>query len=121
MADDNVLDLTTEIPAPYQFTVDGEPFDLYTYEHLSKDDEAHVQALFRRHTRETKKLAESRDDREAEAVASKNRDTRIDILCALTSMPRDVAERLPLGQQAKLMKEVASRLRAQSVTNDEEE
>lgn len=114
------LDLTTEVPDPIPFTVDGESFKMFTYEHLSKDAEAHVQALFRRHVRETRRLAESKTDAEAERAASNNRVTRIEILCAMTDLPDDVAERLPASQQAKLMKAIAGAVAALSAEVEDE-
>lgn len=115
MTDDNVmeLELTTTASAPKMFTVDGDPYQMFTYEHLNKEQEAHVQALFRRHTREMNKLDSAMDDRTAETVAAKNRETRIDILCALTDVPREVTELLPQPAQARLMREIGSQLRAE--------
>jgi hypothetical protein len=114
------IDLSTEPAEPYTFTVDGETFNLFTFEQLSKEQEARVQALFRRHSREVRKLADSRDDREAESAAAKNRETRIDILTALTSMPRDLVEKLPQPAQARLMKEIGRRMRVEADLDDEE-
>lgn len=107
---DDVMELTTTVADPATFTVDGESYQMFTYEHLNKEQEAHVQALFRRHTRELTKLNNASDDRTAENTAGKNRQTRIDILCALTNMPPEVAEALPTPQQARLMREINSRM-----------
>jgi hypothetical protein len=117
---DTGLELTTEVAAPYGFAVDGTAYELYTYEHLSKDQEARAQALFRRHTRENKKLADAQDDRSAEKWAAQNRETRIDILTALTNVPRDVVEQLPQPAQARLMKEIGKRMRDEAESATEE-
>lgn len=107
----SVLDLTTDVSTPTPFTVDGEPYNMFTYEHLSKEQEAHAQALFRRHSRELNKLNTATNDQSAERAADSNHETRVDILCALTDMPREVASTLPTPQQARLMKEISSRMR----------
>lgn len=117
---DDVMELSTTVSDPATFTVDGEPYSMFTYEHLNKDQEAKVQALFRRHTRELVKLNTANDDRSAELAASKNRETRIDILTALTNAPRDVVEALPTTQQARLMKEINSRMKVESDEVDDE-
>jgi len=117
---DDVMELTTTVADPATFTVDGDSYDMFTYEHLNKEQEAKTQALFRRHLRELNKLNTAADDRSAENAATKNRETRIDILCALTNMPRDVAEALPQPQQARLMREISSRMRVEAENVDDE-
>lgn len=117
---DDVLELTTVVADPVTFTVDGEPYHMFTFEHLNKEQEARVQALFRRHTRELTKLNTANDDRSAEAAAAKNRETRIDIIASLTDAPRDVIESLPTTQQARLMREINSRMTVEASNIDDE-
>jgi hypothetical protein len=97
------LALSTTIKEPKTFTVDGEPFKLLGIDHLSKDAETEALALFSRHQLLVQELSlADRLDR-GKAVAERVKKVRLMILCKLTNMPKDVAEKLPLGEQVKLL------------------
>lgn len=99
----DALSLSTTIKEPRKFTVDGEPFQLLGLDHLSKDSETEALALFSRHQQLVMELATAGRLDKGKAIAERVKKVRLMILCKLTDMPKDVAEKLPLGEQVKLL------------------
>lgn len=110
----SVLDLSTQVEEAKTFTVDGEPFKLLTLAHISKTEEARLMALFNRQERLSAQLDRAKNDREAEVAAQGLQTTRTEILSLLTTMPREVAEALPLPAQVQLLNAVTEELSAAS-------
>lgn len=104
----NVLfDISTEVAEPVPFGVDGDIYHIRGFEHMSKSEEAHVTALFARYNRLSERLADSKKRDEAERIALAMYDLRMELLTSLTDLPREVAERLPMSGQTKLMRAIS--------------
>jgi hypothetical protein len=98
-----LLALSTQVKPAKKFTVDGEEFQLLGTDHLSPSDEATAIALFSRHTLLAQELELTVNVVKGKAVAERLRNTRIQILCKLTDMPQEVADKLPTPEQVKLL------------------
>lgn len=103
-----LFDLTTEVAPARIFTVDGVEYKLLGLEHLGKDEEARTQALFARYSKLASALPNANNRQKAERLAATMYDLRMELLCSLTDLPRDVAEKLPMSGQIKLMSAIAS-------------
>lgn len=101
---DHVIELTTEVEPARTFTVDGEEYQLLGFEHLSADSEAKLMGNLARFERTQLQLQLTNDDKEATTLAKRLRERRITLLTELTTLPRDVAEKLPLPSQVKLVR-----------------
>jgi hypothetical protein len=110
------LALTTRIKPAKQFTVDSIPYDLLGVDHLSPDDEAETMALFARYGVLQVELDTEKNVTKGTPLALALKATRITLLTKLTSMPREVAGRLPLTQQVKLLEAIQA-----EVEDDEDE
>lgn len=115
------LSLSTVIKEPKKFTVDGEPYEILGIDHLSKDAETEALALFSRHQLLVQELSlADRLDR-GKAIAERVKKVRLMILCKLTTMPKDVAEKLPLGEQVKLLEALQVEIVGDDVEEEAEE
>lgn len=97
------LALTTKLAPTTKFTVDGEEFEILGLDHLSKDDEATVVALFARHNVLAFELDNCSDVARGENLAKRVRKTRILLITKLTTVPQETAEALPLPAQVQLL------------------
>jgi hypothetical protein len=102
----HVLELSTQVAAAKTFTVDGEEYNLLGFEHLSPEEEAEVQAKFARFDTLNRQLELTGDDTEAKNLAKKLRSRRIELLTKVTTMPLELADKLPLPEQIKIMKAI---------------
>lgn len=100
---DRLLELSTQIKPPAVFAVDGDEYRLLGFEHLGKSDEARATALFAKYGRLTRLIAREKSQPRAEKIAGAMYDVRMELMCTLTDLPREVAERLPMSQQTKLL------------------
>jgi hypothetical protein len=103
---DHLLELSTAVDEAKTFTVDGETYKLLSFDHLSAEDESKAMGDSARFEQLMNKMSRAGTDAEARRLANQVRNKRIDILTRLTTMPRDVAERLPLQAQVKLFQAV---------------
>lgn len=107
---DHILSLSTSIEPAETFEVEdgGEmkTFELLGFEHLSPEQEAKATAAFTRFQQCAVRLDRAQSDAAAEKLAGELRKRRIDVLCLLTTMPREVAEKLPMSAQVQLFKAV---------------
>lgn len=101
---DYVIELTTEVEPAKTFTVDGEEYKLLGFEHLSADAEAKLMGNLARFERTQLQLQLTNDDKEATTLAKRLRSRRITLLTELTTLPQEVAEKLPLPSQVKLVR-----------------
>ena len=100
----NVLfEISTEVTPTASFDVDGVLYKIKSSEHLSEAEEVRVNVLFARHVRLARLLDEEENEVKATKVATALRRNRMELLCTLTDLPRDVAERLPMSGQVKLL------------------
>ena len=111
--------LSTHVVAPKKFTVDGEEFNLLSLDHLSKEEEAMVMALFARHALLGQELELSPNAKRGAEVAERLRNCRLQLLTRLTTMSKSVAESLPLSEQARLLSALEEEMAL--VESDEEE
>ena len=104
------VSLTTAIKPAALFLVDGQEYEMLGPEHLSPEEDAEVMALFARHALLLSELEMTRNLQKGTAVAEAVRKGRFAIIGKLTNMPRDLIERLPLPQQAKLMEAIRAEM-----------
>jgi hypothetical protein len=107
---DSLLTLSTQVEPAKKFTVDGEAFDLLSLSHVGKDEEARLMALYRRMERFSRAYDVSKNDQEAEKAAAGIRNTRLEIICRFTTLPKHIAEELPLPAQVQLLTAIASEM-----------
>src|SRR4051794_24435684 len=103
---DHILELSTEVEPAKTFTVDDEEYKLLGLEHLSDEDEARATAAFTRFGQLVRALDRSNSDQAAKRLAKQLRDRRIELITMLTSIPTEVADKLPLSAQVKLFRAV---------------
>ncbi len=103
MSDATTLALSTRIKPARKFLVDGVEYEMWSMDHLSKEDEAMVMALFARHSIIGQELEMSPNVNAGVKSAQQLRTCRMSLLTKLTSLTHDVAAKLPIGQQALLL------------------
>jgi hypothetical protein len=120
-----LLRLSTELTPTTKFYVDDEEYELLTMEHIGSEKEVELVALFHRFGRQLEALNAAKNDEQARQRAAKVRETRIEIITSFTTLPTEVASKLPLPAQNALLsaanKEmVASRAGIVTSPDDEE-
>ena len=95
--------ISTAVTPAVPFDVDGVLYRIKSAEHMSEEDEARINVLFSRHARLARRLDDEQDENKATKIAVALRKNRIALLCTLTDLPEDVAERLPMSGQVKLL------------------
>lgn len=100
---DILLELSTHIREPKKFLVDGKEYQLLGLDHLGQADEVNVMALFARHTILAAELADSKEVKTGERVATRLKETRLSLLTKLTDLPLDIARKLPITAQVRLL------------------
>lgn len=110
MTSEPILNLSTRVAPVKTFLLDGAEYKLFGIDHLSKDDETTVMALFARHGVLSMQLdGEANVDR-GKRLAEALKATRHKLLRTLTTMPLDVVEELPEGAAAKIMEAMQDEL-----------
>jgi hypothetical protein len=102
----DMLRLSTQVAPPKKFTVDDEEFELLSLENIGRDDEVKLSVLFHRFTKLLEKFDRATNDESRERLATKVRDTRIEIIVAFTTLGTELADQLPLPAQNALLKAV---------------
>lgn len=110
MTSSAILSLSTEVAKPKTFTVDEVEYDLLGLAHLSPNDEAEVTALLSRFEQAGARLDRAKSDQEAKSLAADLRRRRIGLITKMTTIPEDIAEKLPLQAQIKLFAAVRDEL-----------
>ena len=110
MSNDFVLELSTQVVPGKQFSVDGEAYDLVNADHLSEDDEARIMGKFSLHFQIIRKLDRARNEAEARKLAKDLRRSRIELITELTSVPKDIVQKLPLTAQSSIIEAVQEEL-----------
>lgn len=118
MSADPILSLSTEVEPAKTFEVDGETYQLLGIEHLSPEQEAEVSGLFARFEQVAFNLARSKSDKDAKLLAKNLRTRRVELITKLTTIPLDVADKLPAGAQLQLFRAVMDEFGGE---NDEDE
>lgn len=103
---DHILELTTEVEPAKTFLVDEEEYKLLGLEHLSDEDESKATAAFTRFQQIAMQLSRTKNDRQAQQLAKQLRTRRLELITMLTTIPKDVADKLPLSAQIQLFKAV---------------
>lgn len=99
----DLISLSTQIKPATNFSVDGVPYEMYTTDHLSEEQESEVQALFARHAVLSQRLAMCDNVQMGVKLADGMREAQLRVMALLTNLPRDLAERLPAAAKAKLI------------------
>jgi hypothetical protein len=103
---DSLFDLTTEVEPAQTFTVDGDEYKLLGMQHLSPDQEAKATAVFTRFQQLVRRLDRSGSDSDAERISKQLRTRRLELITMMTTIPMDVAEKLPVTAQVKLFQAI---------------
>lgn len=112
---ETVLELTTEVRPADLIKIDGEEYKLYSFDHLSPDDEAQVTSIFARFQKIFLNLNEARSDKHAADQARQMRVYRERLITKMTSIPEETVKQLPVGVQGALLKAIRS-----EITDEEE-
>jgi hypothetical protein len=116
-----LFEISTEAAEPVPFAVDGELYHIHGFEFMSKAEEARTTALFSRYDRLSRRLEEAKSREDAERIAGAMYDLRMELLTTLTDLPREVAEKLPMSGQTKLMREISRETGQDAEPEDGEE
>lgn len=100
---DYQLELSTRVAPPKKFLVDGVEYELLGIDNLSADDEAECMARFSRYGQTSNALSIAEDLVQGKRLATSLRKQRTALLTKLTSLPKDVADRLPGPEAVKLI------------------
>lgn len=98
-----IKELTSAVAPPNKFKLDDEAYELYTFDHLNANDEVKVTSLFTMFNRLNSMLERCKSESQADKIAKRLRDIRVDLIARLTSVPRSVVEKLPVPVQAQLL------------------
>lgn len=115
MTDKTMLALSTAVRPARKFTVDGDEYLILGLDHLSADDESEAMALLSRHRLLQVELEQTSNVQKGKSIAARARTCRFQIICKLTNLEREVAQKLPLSEQALLMEAIYTEM------EDEEE
>lgn len=118
---DILLELSTHIREPKKFTVDGREYQLLGLDHLGQADEVNVMALFARHSILAAELADSREVKTGERIATRLKETRLTLLTKLTDCPIDVVRKLPITSQVRLLETLERELSEAEEAEEEAE
>jgi hypothetical protein len=116
-----VLELSTEVLPAEKLLVDGTEYDLYTFDHLSAEDEAVVTAIFSRFQSIYRALNRTNDQRKREKQAALLRTTREELIDKMTSIPKDEIKSLPVSAQGKLLNAIRENISEDADDDDLEE
>jgi hypothetical protein len=104
----DILTLSTAVLPPKTFTIDEESYDLLSPKYFDPLQEARLDAILARYARLGRLLAEAKDDTAAEKSSMKLRTTRMDLIVHCTTVPDEVANRLPLDGQMLLLDAIST-------------
>lgn len=121
MSDALALTLSTALAPAKKFSVDGEEYQLLGLDHLSPDDEARTMALFARHSMIASELEVTSNTEYGTKLALRLKKTRIQILCQVTDLPQEVAEKLPVAAQIQLLQAIQQELSGNQDEDDDED
>lgn len=110
MPDKITLALSTAVAPAKKFLVDGEEYTLYGLEHLDSDVENTVMALFARHVSVAMDLENATSVAKGEGHAARLKKLQDMIIEKMTDVPKDIIEKLPMGQKAKLFEAIRDEL-----------
>ena len=118
--DDFPLSLSTTVVPAKKFLVDSAEFEMLGTDHLSPEDEALVLAWFSRHNILTLELDRERNVAKGKVIAARQREARVSVIGKLTTLPKDVIEKLPLSQQVKLLEALEAEVNREDEVDEEE-
>jgi hypothetical protein len=101
-----LLSLSTALKDTIKFSVDGVGYEILGVDHLTPDDEAEVMALFARYGNIQMELDGEKNVSKGIPKALELRGTRLRLLVKMTTMPAEVAAKLPLTQQVQLLEAI---------------
>ena len=104
MINDALFEISTAGDPAITFEAGGELYELRTISHLNKLEEIHVRGLSRRETQYVRQLNdETLPDAQVKSINEKLVGLRVELICLMTTMPREVVEALPTIQQKRLV------------------
>jgi hypothetical protein len=121
MSDALALTLSTALAPAKKFSVDGEEYQLLGLDHLSGEDEARTMALFARHSLIASELELTSNTEVGTKLATRLKKTRVQIICQVTDLPQEVAEKIPVTGQVALLSAIQQELSGVEDDDDDEE
>lgn len=118
---DAVLSLTTEVLPAKRIEIDEEPYDLYSYDHLSPEKEARVTATFARFQKVYRSMESAKTDEIATGLAMKLEKLRVRLICLMTSIPEVTAKRYPNSVQGKIVEAIGAEITGEADGGSEED
>jgi len=96
---------TIEAEEAFPFEYNSETYSLLTMAHLSPEQEAEMQALWRKHDHLQKKIEQANpmEDKRIKELTLQVRECRAKMIAVMTTMPEELAASLPVAHQVKIM------------------
>lgn len=116
--EDTVLDISSDAVPTKKIRIDGEVYDLYSYEHLSPEQEAAVTACFAQFQRTYILLDQAKNDQIAKKAAAKVREHRMRLIGLMTSIPHEVFSPLSAAKQGKILRAIQNEIGAEVDEDD---
>ena len=110
-ADKPLSSFSTVLDKPRTLSIDDELYEVRNASHLGKEEEVTLVALYKEHDRISDKLVKSEDRSKVEKLATDQRGIRIEMITAFTTIPQDLAEKLPLFAQNEIVSIIAREMK----------
>lgn len=115
LKNDPLVSLSTQVAEPATIEIDETSYDVLGEQNIGRSEEVTLMTLFKQHEQAQRDFDGGRDKRKITAAAERMRNTRLEIITTFTTIPLDVADKLPLVAQAQLLDIIA---REMGFTND---
>lgn len=111
--EDVILDISTDAVPTKKIRVDASVYDLYSYEHLSPEQEAAVTACFSQFQRTYLSLDGAKNEQVAQKIAAKVRTHRLRLIGLMTSIPYEVYAPMSAAKQGKILRAIQNEIGAE--------
>lgn len=116
-----MLTLSTRVVPARKFTVDGEEYEILGLDHLSREDEALVTARFSKYSQTAGNLSIEENLTKGTELALSLRKQRTAILTQLTTLPKDVADKLPTRPAIALIEAIQKEMEGEGTGDEDDE
>lgn len=117
---DPLISLSTQVVEPAEVEIDDDKYQVYGQDHIGRDKEIRLMTLFKNHERAQRRFDTAKSDSDTAKAASLMRDARIDIITEFSTIPEEVADKLPLHAQGRLLDIIATEMGFAADDEDEE-
>lgn len=111
--EDVVLDISSDAVPTKKIRIDELTYELYSYEHLSADQEAAVTACFSQFQNTYLALDRAKNEQVAIKIAKKVREHRMRLIGLMTNVPREVYAPLTAAKQGKILRAIQDEIGAE--------